>query len=275
MNSKVKLRTVNLIPVCNIFGLYFREVNIAYIRFYEELNDFLPPSKQKVIYPVYYHDNPAIKSIIESEGIPHPEVDLILINGESVSFHEKVRNEDYISVYPVFESFDISSINVIRLKPLRDPKFVLDVHLGKLSRYMRMLGFDSIYNQGYKHNELAGISAKEKRSILTRDKKLLMRKNVERGYWIRSEKINDQVSEVIQRFDLKNSIRLFSICTLCNGSLYPEAEKTVRLDFPAFNFYPGTMFYRCNHCHHTYWKGSHCVKFEKSITEIIMDKPAR
>jgi uncharacterized protein with PIN domain len=258
---------------CDIFISSSFRVNVAYIRFYEELNDFLPPSKRKVLRPVYFNETPSVKSIIESEGIPHPEVDLILINSESVPFHEKVRNGDHISVYPVFESFDISSVNMIRLKPLREPKFVLDVHLGKLTRYLRMLGFDSVYDQGYKDEELVSISALEKRSILTRDRKLLMRKQVERGYWIRSEMIIEQVSEVIQRFDLEDSIRLFSLCTLCNGYLRPADEKTVMLSFPAHEFFPGTMFYCCDRCHHIYWKGSHSERFERSVMEKIMNKP--
>lgn len=243
-------------------------MNIATIRFYEELNDFLPQSRRKITYPVHFSGNPAIKHIIESEGVPHTEVDLILINGNSVAFREKARDNDHISVYPVFESFDISGITLTRLKPLRESKFILDVHLGKLSRYLRMMGFDSVYNNSCKDEEIIRISNQEKRTILTRDKKLLMRKNVERGYWIRNEMILDQVAEVIRRLDLGTSINFYSRCTLCNGDLHTIDEETARIRFPGYQFYPGTLFYHCENCHHTYWKGTHCERFENVIKTI-------
>lgn len=247
-------------------------MNIAFIRFYEELNDFLPFSKQKILYSIYFRDNPSIKAIIESEGIPHTEVDLVLINGHSVTFQEKVNDNDHISVYPKFELFDISSINVIRLKPLRETKFVLDVHLGKLTRYLRMLGFDSIYDNGFTDVELLRVSMQENRTLLTRNRKLLMRKTVERGYWIRNDKIFDQVFEVFQRFDLTNTIKWFSICTICNGNLHVVEEEIVRKQFPEFKFYPNTFFYQCDQCNHTYWNGSHCERFEKSMIEKILNR---
>ena len=246
---------------------------MIFIRFYEELNDFLPIFKQKTSYAVYFRENPTIKAIIESEGIPHTEVDLILMNGHSVTFQEKIHNNDYISVYPMFESFDISSVNVIRSKPLRELKFILDVHLGKLARYMRMLGFDSIYEKGFTDVELIRASIHENRALLTRNRNLLMRKTVDRGYWIRNEKVFDQVFEVLHRFDLTNAIKWFSICTICNGKLNVVEEDVVRKQFPDFKFYPDTCFYRCDRCNHTYWNGSHCERFKKSIIEKISNQP--
>jgi len=248
-------------------------MEIAFIRFYEELNDFLPPSKRKMLYAVQFRETPGVKSIIESEGVPHTEVDLILVNGVPVTFREKIRPGDHISVYPVFESFDISAINVIRLRPLREPRFVLDVHLGKLARYLRMLGFDSVYDNLYDDKEINRISGNEKRSVLTRDRKLLMRKDLERGYWIRSEMILDQVAEVIRRFDLVNSIRCYTVCTLCNGVLHIVDEATVRMKFPGYRFLPGTVFYRCVKCSHLYWSGSHTERFEKVITDKVLRSP--
>jgi uncharacterized protein len=241
-------------------------MNSAFIRFYEELNDFLPPLKRKILYPVHFRENPGIKSIIESEGIPHTEVDLILVNGRSVSFNEKIRPGDHVSVYPVFESFDISSLNMIRLKPLREAVFVLDIHLGKLAHYLRMLGFDSVYDNRFNDDQMIRIAKDEKRCILTRSRKLLMRKEVTRGYWVRGEMIPDQVAEVIRRFNLENSIRLFSICTLCNGKLQGASEETARMQYPEHKFYPDTVFYRCDNCFHIYWNGSHSRRFEDAIT---------
>jgi uncharacterized protein len=103
-----------------------------------------------------------VKDMIESFGVPHPEVDLVLINGESSDFSRLVRNGDRVAVYPVFESLDITPELRLRPQTLRDPKFVLDVHLGRLASYLRMLGFDSVYDNGVNDAELARISSEEK-----------------------------------------------------------------------------------------------------------------
>ncbi|MGH8248973.1 MAG: Mut7-C RNAse domain-containing protein, partial [Gammaproteobacteria bacterium] len=122
------------------------EVFTAMLRFYEELNDFLPPSRRKTDFDLPINGRSSVKDLIESTGVPHTEIDLILVNGESVGFGYIVRPGDRISVYPVFETFDISPLNVLRPKPLRETRFVLDTHLGKLTRYLRLLGFDSLYS---------------------------------------------------------------------------------------------------------------------------------
>ncbi|MFH1159580.1 MAG: Mut7-C RNAse domain-containing protein [bacterium] len=238
-------------------------MNSATIRFYEELNDFLPRKKRKISYSVHFRDHPSIKHIIEAEGVPHTEVDHILINGRSVSFQEKVYHQDFISVYPVFESFDISSVSKIRQKSLRIPRFILDVHLGKLARYLRMLGFDSIYSSGYSDKDLVGLSISGKRTVLTRDRRMLMNKELERGYWIRSDDTIEQVHEVIHRFDLTGLIHRYSRCTLCNGMLSPVDETLARKRYPDHQFYPDTCFYQCGNCSHLYWKGSHCERFDR------------
>jgi uncharacterized protein with PIN domain len=246
-------------------------INRVFIRFYEELNDFLPVRKRKNTFPVSFREHETIKSIIESEGVPHTEVDLILINGRPASFTDRPGNGDLVSVYPVFETFDISGIGPAGPKPLRDPKFILDVHLGKLTRYLRMLGFDSAYDNNYVDDDLVAVAMKEKRTLLTRDRNLLMRKNLTRGYWIRSEMIFDQVSEVLRRFDLIRSVNLFSKCTLCNGDLQAEDENKVALLFPDYKFSADTRFFRCRDCGHIYWNGSHSSWFEKSMTEMVIN----
>lgn len=136
-----------------------------YIRFYEELNDFLPNRKRKVRFPYEYIGNHTIKDIIGSLGVPHVEVDLILANSKSIPFSYKPKNTDHISVYPEFELFDISPLNHLRSKPLRDPKFILDVHLGKLARMLRMTGFDTLYQNDYKDEEIIRIAEEGKRKL--------------------------------------------------------------------------------------------------------------
>jgi len=238
------------------------------IRFYEELNDFLPYEKKKKSYKIFVNGSPSVKNVIEREGVPHTEVDLILVNSNSVNFTYHVKNNDYISVYPVFESFDIKNVTKLRETPLRIIKFILDVHLGKLARYLRLLGFDSLYDNGYKDDEIAELSNKDNRIILTRDKGLLQRKNVKRGYWIRSLKIENQIKEVVKRFDLYNKIKPFKRCMICNGNI-KEIKKDMlqyKIDKYIFNNY--NCFYICLSCNKIFWKGNHYPNLEKIINNI-------
>jgi uncharacterized protein len=129
-------------------------MNIAYFRFYEELNDFLPLEKRKRLFPFEFNGNPSVKDSIEVIGVPHCEVDLILVNSLFVGFSYKLKDEDSISVYPVFESIDITPSVHLRESPLRELKFITDVHLGKLAKYLRLCGFDTYYRTDLDDNEI-------------------------------------------------------------------------------------------------------------------------
>ena len=248
-------------------------MKIAYFRFYEELNDFLPPEKKKIIRPrrIKHHfmDRTSVKDMIESLGVPHSEIDLILVNSKSVDFSYIVNDKDEISVYPVFESLDITDVQLLRAKPLREPKFVLDVHLGKLARYMRMVGLDTVYKNNFTDNELVEISLAEKRTILTKDRGILKRNAITHGYWIRNEAPEKQLKEVVERFDLKNKLKEFSRCLECNSTLTEiEKEKIINRLPPKVKDRQNNFFY-CRECDKVYWKGSHYEKMKKMIDELV------
>lgn len=245
-------------------------MNQAWFRFYEELNDFLPLAKKKQSFSCSFSGNPSVKDIIESLGVPHTEIDLILVNGTSVNFSHKLVNDDNVSVYPVFESIDISELQHLRPKPLRDPKFVLDVHLGRLAKYLRLCGFDTLYDKNYNDKEIIDISRSEKRIILTRDKGILKNKQVTHGYWIRSIRSDEQLPEVIRRFDLKNALKPFTRCLECNIIL-EDVDKEMITDrlLPKTKKYYAN-FKNCPGCNRIYWEGSHFDKMKK-ITESILE----
>ena len=194
-------------------------MSLAYFRFYEGLNDFLPSEKRKKLFSYAFNGNPSVKDAIEAMGVPHVEVDLILVNSLPLDFSYKLKNADSVSVYPVFESFDIASVTHWREKPLRDLKFVADVHLGKLTKYLRLCGFDTYYRADFSDKEIINLAISDKRVILTRDRGLLKNKKVTHGYWIRSIYYCEQLKDVILHFDLKNQITLFTRCMECNGLL--------------------------------------------------------
>lgn len=243
----------------------------ALFRFYEELNDFLPSSKKKVPFLYSFTGNPSVKDAIEALGVPHVEVDLIIANGRSVDFSYKLKDEDNISVYPVFESIDIAGFTRLRRKPLRLTRFIADVHLGRLARNLRLCGFDTFFDQDLSDKEIMAISLSEKRIILTRDKGLLKNKEVTHGYWIRATNPDQQIREVIKRFDLKRSMNPFTRCLECNGILknVEENEIASRLLPKTLQYY--NEFRICPGCDRIYWNGSHYERMQKRITKLISD----
>ncbi len=233
------------------------------IRFYEELNDFLEKDKKKISFSVKTNPGQTVKDLIESENVPHTEVDLILVNSDSVDFSYQVMDMDRISVYPVFESLDIKNAAKLRPLPLRTTLFILDVNLGKLARYLRIGGFDTLYSNSYQDKEIAEISVRENRILLTRDRDLLKRSIIQRGHWIRSQNAVLQYQDVLERFDLTDSVSLYSRCPQCNGNLRQVDKKDI-LDKLA----PKTAMYydnfkTCGSCGKIYWKGSHYYNFIK------------
>lgn len=246
-------------------------MNTAKFRFYEELNDFLPFKRKRVFFDYHFEGNPSVKDIIESIGVPHTEIDLILVNGKSVSFRYNLVNGDNVSVYPVFENLDISGITHLREKPLRDPKFIADVQLGKLARNLRMLGFDTYYDNSFLPKDIIKYSLDGPRTILTRNLFLLKNTDVSHGYWIRSQIPYEQTLQVIHFSDLLKQVNLFSRCRECNGNLI-IVEKDEVID----RLKPNTIKYfnefrSCSGCGRVYWKGSHYGKIQNLVERLKKD----
>lgn len=246
--------------------------NEVTLRFYEELNDFLPTPRRKIPFHYRFWGTPSVKDVIEAQGVPHTEVDLVLVNGASVDFYRRIEQGDSISVYPVFESLDITEVTRLRPVPLRDPRFVLDVHLGTLARKLRMLGFDTYYAISCSDEEIARIASDERRIVLTRDIGLLKRSEVERGYWLRSQTPAAQLKEVLGRFDLPSKIRAFSRCLSCNGTIRRVRTSDVeKLLQPKTRRYYNE-FYRCDSCGKLFWKGSHYQRMMREVETLVAGK---
>ena len=238
-------------------------------RFYEELNDFLPPDRRKVSFEFAFNGTPSVKDCVEAIGVPHPEVDLILVDDVSVGFDHLLRGGERVAVYPMFERLDITPLNHLRPQPLREPRFVLDVHLGRLARYLRLLGFDTLYARDCDDHVLARISSTERRILLTRDKGLLKRSEVERGHWLRNTQPKLQIAEVVAAFDLGNNVRVFSRCMMCNHTLETVDEDKVRGALPAGLRGRLGRIARCPGCARLYWPGSHYDRLVELVTQLI------
>ena len=237
----------------------------AVFRFYGSLNDFLIPSHKQTAFFHIVKDRASIKDTIEALGVPHPEIDLILANGQSVSFAYLLQDRDVISVYPCFKSIDIDAISHVRPPPLSTNQFVLDVHLGKLASYLRLLGFDVLYQNDYDDNELAQISSQQQRILLTQDSGLLKRSIVTYGYRVRSDNPRKQISEVLERFDLYDAVIPLQRCPRCNGHLESVEKQTIYHRLPPFTRLYYHEFFECQGCNQLYWKGAHYERIQQLI----------
>lgn len=244
----------------------------AQFRFYAELNDFLPPDRRGKAFFYPFWGRPSIKDAIEGLGVPHTEVDLILVNRVSVGFGYLLQDGDCVSVYPVFEGLDISPLVRLREKPLRRTMFVVDVHLGRLARYLRMLGIDALYRRDYEDDEIIALAAHERRIILTRDRGILKQGSVTHGYWVRSTDATEQVREVLRRFDLLDQVRPLTRCMRCNGILREVAKDEALARLPPKVSAWCDEFYRCSSCDQVYWKGSHYDRLREKIAHLLQSE---
>lgn len=240
--------------------------------FHSELNHFLPPNKKQVNFHFCFKERASIKDIIESLGVPHPEVEIILVNGNAVNFSYIVQDGDSIQVYPVSAVSELLATISLRPQLPTIPRFVLDVHLGKLAASVRMLGFDTLYRNDYDDEELAQISAFEQRILLTRDKGLLMRSLVTFGYYVRATNPEQQVVEVLRRYNLFTIVTPFKRCIRCNGLLAPVTKASIIDQIPQKTRTTIDEFHRCRECSQIYWRGSHYEKMQKFIEEVLSSK---
>lgn len=244
-------------------------IHKATFRFYEELNDVLPPPKRKNVISYEFSVAPSVKDAIEAIGVPHTEIDLIVVNGESVGFDYKLRDGDRVAVYPTFESMDISPVTRLRREPLRSTAFIADVHLGKLARILRLLGLDTAFNPAFSPAEVKRVAGKEQRIILTRSRSLLRSADVTHGYLVRSADPLEQAREVLDRFDLRRDLKPFTRCTACNGMLCSVPMDEIRHRLPRGTAARFREFRRCSGCDKVYWKGAHVRQLNALVEQFL------
>ncbi len=238
-------------------------------RFYGNLNDFLIPARKQLTFAHHVKNRASIKDAIEALGVPHPEIDLILVNGDSVDFTYLLQEGDCIHVYPQGASPDFEAVSSVRPKPLATYRFVLDVHLGKLANYLRLLGFDVLYQNDYDDGTLAEISSQQQRILLTQDIGLLKRSIVIYGYSVRSSNPKQQVREVLERFGLYKAIAPLKRCPRCNGLLKPVTKQAIAHRLPYFTRLSYHEFFECEDCSQLYWKGAHYKRIQQLIEQFV------
>ncbi len=228
----------------------------ASFQFFGACRDFFDGMSEELDYD--FDDRPAIKDAIEALGLPHPEVGGILVNATWVDFSYQLQHGDHFAVYP--HPCPVPEF-ALPFKPGGRPVFLLDVHLGGLARYLRMAGFDCLYqNRDVGDAVLAEVAARHDFILLTRDLGLLKRSIVNYGHWVRAVESELQFKEVVDLYQLQTQFLPFSRCIKCNGSICTVPKSTVEAGLPEQVRDTIDEFSQCQSCRQVYWQGSHYQK---------------
>lgn len=238
-------------------------------RFYEELNDFLPKHRRKTDFEAGFKRKRSIKNVIAALGVPHTEIDLVLANGKSVDFNYILQDGDQVSVYPVFESFNITDVTLLRKIPLRRNKFIADINLKDIVKSMRVLGFDLYYDPLLATREIIELSKREHRIILTKNRELLKFKDVTHGIIIRPGTTTEQIRQIIDYLDIKDNIKPFSRCLRCNTLLKSVLKDKILDRIPQKSKEFCDEYVQCQSCDKIYWKGTHFINMKKVVKQIL------
>jgi uncharacterized protein with PIN domain len=247
----------------------------ASVRFHGSLNDFLPARRRGAVLAREFDEAPGMVDMIQALGVPHTEVDLIVVGDRAVGFGYRPADGDRVEVYGLDRPSEVSSEPGLIPAPPEPRRFVLDGHLGRLARYLRLLGFDTGYDRHADDAELARVSAAEERILLTRDRGLLKRSIVRLGYLVRHDEPRLQVTEVVGRYGLAERAAPFSRCVRCNGSIEPveKAEVEERLAGEPRTLRYFEDFGRCRGCGAIYWPGSHYERMSRLLREVLQLEP--
>jgi hypothetical protein len=237
-------------------------------RFWGKLNRFLPKPRRYRRFSRTVKGKPAIKDTIEALGVPHPEVDCICVDGVSVPFHYQTRGGQTVHVFANAAQAPVERKIPLKPVPLKDPHFILDAHLGKLVRHLRLLGFDCYYDKSLPDREIVTSARAQRRIILSRDVGLLKNRRVRRGYFVRATDPDRQIREVVREFALRDKVHPFSRCLACNGRIKPVAKQRVIDQLPQLTKQHYHVFYQCRDCRKVYWKGAHHRKLTMMIRKI-------
>jgi uncharacterized protein with PIN domain len=242
------------------------------VRCYAELNDYLPGGRRQKEFLVPLSEAASVGGLIDGMGIRMAAVEVVLVNGVSCGLDRTLRDGDRVSLYPMFESFDVAPLLHLREEPLRRLRFVADAHLGRLARYLRLLGFDTLFENDPGDAELARISAQEGRILLSRDRRLLMRRILTHGLLIPVTRPREQLVYLVDRLDLCGLFKPFTRCTVCNGKLASVDRETSRLQVPERVKSAFDAFWHCDGCGRFYWQGSHYERLRTLVEQLSQSR---
>jgi len=241
----------------------------ATFRFYGELNDFLARERRGRAFATPCARAATTKHMVEALGVPHTEVELVLVNGEPAGLDDILEDGDRVAVYPRFTLLPVADVARLDQRPPGRVRFVADAHLGGLARLLRMAGFDTIYRNTLHDAEIEAVALDERRAVLTRDRELLKRRGIEYGCYVRALKAEAQLREVVDRFGLAERMRPFTLCLSCNAPLRPVAKADVLDRLPPRVAAVQDEFSTCDRCHGVFWKGSHWQRMAAVLDSVL------
>ena len=228
----------------------------ATFTFIDELNDFLPHHRKNKTFSIEFEAHQSLKHLIESLGVPHTEFGRVLVNGNPGNPANRLNEDDQVVIFPAQDAI------------LSEPRFILDNHLGQLATYLRMLGFDSLYRNDFQDEELARVAGDDSRVLLTRDRRLLMRKTISIGYCLHHTDPRSQAIEVLNRFKLFGLVKPFKRCLRCNSPLQGVSKEEIYDQLQPLTKIYYEEFHWCPSCNQVYWKGSHFERMQQMISEM-------
>jgi uncharacterized protein with PIN domain len=241
----------------------------ATFRFYAELNDFLAPERRGREFTCRCARAATTKHMIEALGVPHTEVEFILVNGESVGFERALGDDDRVAVYPTCELLDVTPLLRVRDRALRETRFIADAHLGGLAHLLRLTGFDTLYDNHFGDDEIERVATAQKRIVLTRDRDLLKRSAVTHGCYVRALRSELQLREVFDRLDLARSARPFTRCLICNTPLHAIDKAQVAARVPPGVLQRHERFAICDGCARVFWEGTHWQRMRRLVDSLL------
>lgn len=241
----------------------------ASFRFYAQLNRLLAPERRGRTSPWQGADDATAKHAVEALGVPHTEIELLLVNGEPAGFERRLAEGDRVAVYPKFETLDLGPLPRLRSAPPAPPRFFADAHLGALARWLRMAGFDTVYDNAAHDDAIVRRAEAEQRIVLSRDRELLKRRELTRGAYLHEQRPVRQLREVIERFDLASRTEPFSLCTRCNVRLRPADKAAIAPRLPPRVRERQQRFRACPACARLYWEGSHWQRMRAVLDALL------
>ena len=240
----------------------------AGFRFYAQLNRLLAPERRGRESRWQGADDASVKHAVEALGVPHTEVELLLVNGEPAGFGRRLAEGDRVAVYPKFEALELGSLPRAGPPPA-PPRFFADAHLGALARLLRMAGFDTVYDNGLHDDAIVRRAEAEQRIVLSRDRELLKRRELAHGAYLHELRPARQLREVFERFELAGRCEPFSLCLCCNVRLRPADKAAVVARLPSRVRERQQRFCECPACGRLYWEGSHWQRMRARLDELL------
>lgn len=240
------------------------------VRLYGALRDFLPRSRRRALQlEVSLRGRPGVKDVLESLGVPHPEIELLIVDGEPHGFTTRVAPGARIAAYPRFHGIELSAGPLATPRPAPPVRFALDGHLGGLARALRLLGFDATWQPQIEDVVLVAHATGEHRVLLTRDVGCLKRGEVVLGHWVRNTAPEQQLLEVLEHFELGTSLHPFTRCLICNVVLLARRAVEVRDRVPPRVAERHLLYRQCPQCLRIYWQGTHAESLTRRLERVL------